>query len=265
MRVALILALLAALSSVMTGSAATPRQRKVYLALGDSVQFGDGASKPSRGLAPLFYQYLDRVDAADQYINLAVPGETSSTMQGGPRSQLAQALAVINSPRTDVTVVTLGIGGNDVPFDNCLPEPLSQACLAAHQAAMDLLARNLAVILPQLTQAFERDPGAERLIMMTYYQPFGGTGLPFEDGLDVLWQGRDGAVNCAASAAQPANVGLNDVISCVGMRYGAQIVDLFTRFDDRALELTHIADFDVHPNDAGHALIAAALIDAYNG
>jgi lysophospholipase L1-like esterase len=261
--VVVIVALLATTISVTAGSAAAARQEKLYLALGESTQAGVGASKPSKGLVPLFFQYLDRFNAADRLVNLAIPGETGSTMQAGPRSQFTQALAVVNDPNTDVTVVTLGIGGNDVPFDFCLPEPASQACLDAFDEAMSAFARNLAAMLQQLTLALSRDPGTEQLIIMTYYQPFGGTGEPFEDGFDVLWQGQDRVVNCAANAGQPGNVGLNDVIGCVGMGYGATIVDLFALFGDRALELTHIADGDIHPNDRGHASIAAALIDAY--
>jgi lysophospholipase L1-like esterase len=267
-RLVVILALLA--TSVMaTAASAAARQEKLYLALGESTQAGVGASEPGNGLAALFFQHLDRVNAADRFVNLAVPGETSSTMQAGPHSQLAQALDAIDDRSTDVTVVTLGLGGNDVPFDFCLPEPASPECLEAFDAAMRAFTRNLYALLQQLAPALGRDPGIEQLILMTYYQPFGGTGLPFEDGFDVLWQGPDLVVGCTAQAGHrggifvPADAGLNDVINCVGRRYGATIVDLFALFGDRAPELTHIADFDVHPNDPGHTLIAAALADAY--
>jgi lysophospholipase L1-like esterase len=269
LRVVLIVALLAMASSVMAGSVAarqgetvSGRHGTVYLALGDSTQVGEGASDPSNGLTALFFAYLESIDAADQYVNLAVGGESSSTFKRGQHSQLAQALAVINDSRTDVTVVTLGIGGNDVPFDLCIPEPETAECQAAFDTAMRTLARNLDASLRQLTQALARDPGAEQIILTAYYQPFSGSGLPWAAGFDDLWRGHDGVVTCAANAGT-ANAGLNDVISCVGMRHGATIADLFPITEGRAPEVTHIAEGDIHLNDAGYALAAAIEIAAY--
>jgi lysophospholipase L1-like esterase len=266
-----IVAVLVAAGSLSLGSAAaarsggtvSARHGKVMLVLGESTQAGEGASNVSNSHAALFFQYLDSVDAADALVNLAVPGETSSSFQRGMHSQLAQALQVIKDPRTDVTVVSFMLGGNDVPFDYCLPEAESPECQAAFGDAMRQLSRNLSVILQRLSQALASDPGVERIFVQSYYQPFSGTGVPFEASFDALWLGQDGVVNCAANAGRPQNVGLNDVIACTAKRYGATIVDLYPPFVGRGLELTHIADFDVHPNDAGHMVIAEALIDAY--
>src|SRR3954470_23435125 len=94
-RVVVIVALLATMSIVTTGGSAAARQSTIYLALGDSVQAGFEASVQSKGAVPQFFKYLDRVNAADRLVNLAVPGESSSSMQAGPNSQLNQALAVI--------------------------------------------------------------------------------------------------------------------------------------------------------------------------
>ena len=56
-----------------------------------------------------------------------------------------------------------------------------------------------------------------------------------------------------------ANVGLDDIIGCTAASMGAVPVDSYPHFEGRGLELTYIGEgFNIHPNDAGYALIAKA-------
>ena len=105
-----------------------PIGRPLYLALGDSLAAGVGASDPAvTGDVPQFYQLL-RQELACQPAgqpscgslalrNLGVGGATSTTLLA---TQLPEAVAELQArngdpnPYNDVRVVTIDIGGNDV-------------------------------------------------------------------------------------------------------------------------------------------------------
>jgi len=60
--------------------------------------------------------------------------------------------------------------------------------------------------------------------------------------------------------ADPANIGLNDLITCIGESFGVTVVDIYPLFEGKATTLTHILEGDIHPNDIGYAVIAEAFI-----
>jgi hypothetical protein len=237
----------------------------LYLALGDSLAVGIGAAEPERsGYAALFHQAA----GTDRLANLAVGGENSASFIAD--GQLQGALATIEDPNTDVEVVTLSIGGNDLddlrdPAGPCGQNPGGPACLGAVGNALASFADNYRVILGGLVGALDRDPGDEKVLVMTYYNVFSGTGSPFETPADLALLGTDGSTDCAANAADPFKAGLNDIIVCIGSQAGARVtvVDVYPMLRGRALELTHIATGDIHPTDGGHAAIAQAFRDAY--
>jgi lysophospholipase L1-like esterase len=84
-----------------------------YLALGDSVAAGQGASRPDRfGYVGLFRRSFQADhQGKERFANLAVSGESSATFLGG---QMARALATINDPDTNIQVVTLTLGADDL-------------------------------------------------------------------------------------------------------------------------------------------------------
>jgi hypothetical protein len=95
------------------GASADQPTPEYYLALGDSVAAGQGASGPDRfGYVGLFRR-LFRADheGKERFANVAVPGETSFTFF---EDQMARALETINDSDTDIQVVTLTLGANDV-------------------------------------------------------------------------------------------------------------------------------------------------------
>ena len=69
-------------------------------------------------------------------------------------------------------------------------------------------------------------------------------------------------IDCTA-IGDPSKTGLNDLIACIGGSFGAIVVDVHPLFDSQAVVLTHIALGDIHPNDAGHTVIADAFASAF--
>ena len=249
----------------MSALAAGPATR-AYIALGDSLAAGFGASDPSHtAYVPLLFTYFSQPQTENvrQLRNLSRPGETSDSFIAG--GQLALAVAAIEDPTTDTRVVTLDIGGNDMLYltriEPCRSDPGGAACQALVAFQLQKFAVNYNAILSVLDAALADDQGKETLFVLTYYNPYGGTGDPLEPFADRVLLGSDLVIDCSAPPGDP-RAGLNDLIACIGAAHGAVVADLNPAFDDRALELTHIAEGDIHPNDAGHALIAQTVIAA---
>jgi lysophospholipase L1-like esterase len=240
------------------------RETGVYLALGDSLAVGTGARNEQHlGYVAHVFRYARPASRGEvnELTNLAVGGETSGTLISG--GQLAAAVAAIQDPETDTRIVTLSIGGNDLPdvdAEPCASDPLGVACQGLVAQSLTEFAANYATILGTLQAALAADPGDERLIVMTAYNPFSGTGSPFEAPVEGVLLGADGGIDCAANATDPRLAGLNDLITCIGAGAGATIADVYSAFDGRGLELTHIADGDVHPNNFGHRVIAGTHV-----
>ena len=240
---------------------------EVYVALGDSLAFGIGATDPATtGYVPLFFEFLEDEGDVEVLTNLSVPAETSGSMISG--GQLAAAVATIADPDNDAEVVTLDIGGNDLlgllGTPPCAVNPGGAACQSAIASALNTFAGNYSVIVGTLAVALGNDVD-ETLFVMTYYNPFSGTGSPLEPLTEVALLGVDGTIDCAAASNSPANAGLNDLIACIGASAGATVVDVKPSFDGNAVALTHIAVGDIHPNDAGHTVIAGLFVESFEG
>lgn len=269
-RIALVLTLVTLLTAALSSAAAAaaPATRQ-YIALGDSLAYGIGASDRTRtAYVPLLFQYFMQPRNENVRIlhNLSFPGETSDSFIA--RGQLAEAVALIADPTTDTRVVTLDIGGNDLLFltftEPCKSDPGGAACQALVDAQLRKFAVNYSVILTTLQAALAHDPGKETLFVMTYYNPFLGAGNPYAEFApfaDDALLGSDLVIDCSAPPGDP-RAGLNDLIACGGAAAGAAVADVYPVFGDRALQLTHIAAGDIHPNDAGYALIAQTFIAA---
>ena len=55
-------------------------------------------------------------------------------------------------------------------------------------------------------------------MVIRYPNPWSGTGLPFEPVVADALVGADGVINCAGGRQ---DIGLNDVLACVGAHFGA--------------------------------------------
>jgi lysophospholipase L1-like esterase len=262
-----------ALSASLAGpvAASTGNPATLYIALGDSLAWGDGASVPTHtAYVPRLAGYFHGAShgGADRLVNLAIRGETTASLI---QNQLSTAVALINDPATDTRAITISIGGNDLlnlvndPSDPCIVDMSSATCAGLIGAAMGGVQANLATILGTLQAALATDPGPEKIFVLLLYNPFDIPGNPLAAAGDLLIRGADGAFNCAA-LANPANIGLDDIVGCTGAAFGAIPVDSYPLFQGRILELTHMGEgFNVHPNDDGYAVIAAAHRDADRG
>jgi lysophospholipase L1-like esterase len=237
----------------------------VYLALGDSLAVGVGASRPAEtGYVPRLHRAIrdGNATAARSLRNLAVSGETSASMlQGG---QLEAALELIDRGDPPVALVTLDIGGNDLlallRTEACQIDPLGPSCLGMLATTLGTFEANLRTIVGRLCDVMDGAEARATLALMTYYNPFSGANPHLEAAADLALLGTDRRIDCGPMSVEAR--GTNDVIACVGRESGAVVVDVHPPFVGRGLELTNIAMYDVHANDRGYALIADRFVEA---
>ena len=240
----------------------TPRPtgpRPLYLALGDSLSVGVGASdEPTRGWVGLVSAALPEFDL----LNLGVSGDDSRELLfDGPLDEGLRHIALRATdaePGNEVGAVTLEIGGNDlldIYFDLVIPgdcpsviEALQrEACVTALESALAAYRSNLTETLERLIEAAPDTP----LFLMTLYNPFsGGSSVLDEMGVLAL-EGQEGS-------AFPK--GMNDVIREVGDEAGVTVVEWYALFLGKQSE--YVASDLIHPNDTGHAVMAAAVTEA---
>ena len=240
-------------------SAPTGR-RPLYLALGDSLSAGIGASdESSRGWVGLVSAALPEWDL----LNLGVPGDDSLELLlfGGPlREGLLdiERRATDAEPGNEVAAITLEIGGNDlldIYFNLVIPgdcpsviEALQRdTCVRALESALIIYRRNLADALDRLIEAAPETP----IFLMTLYNPFSGDGTTIDEIGVMALEGREGT---------PFPEGLNDIIREVGAEAGVILVEWYEPFLGKRFE--YIASDIIHPNDVGHAVMAEAVIEA---
>jgi photosystem II stability/assembly factor-like uncharacterized protein len=227
-----------------------------YLALGDSVPVWDGPdSYPN-----LLLQKYQSSDPGLQLVNLAVSGETTSSMlQDG---QYAEAVQFLHSERRKVAFVTIDIGGNDVVGCALSTDP---QCFPQAEATMEA---NLKTILAGLHKA---DPRV-RLFGMSYFDPVLG-----------LWLS-GGSLRQQALATIPEVVTLNNELdSLYGPSNTADVQGAFSvtgpKLIDSAWGKAPVGVVDAcswldiecpgfggdDPNDEGAVQIAAAFEQVIDG
>ncbi len=235
---------------------------RTYLALGDSLAVGVGASRPDEtGYVARLFRAIstDAELRPSALVNLAVSGETSTSMIRD--GQLAAALDAVTNPDPPVVLVTLDIGGNDLlrllGTEECAAAPGGAACLQLLALTLQDFETNYRQIVRELIRAL---PSGVPLAVMTYFNPFSGTDASHEAASNLALLGSDGQLDCGTD--DPRARGMNDIIACVGDELGAIAVDIQPAFEGLGLELTHIASEDIHANDRGYELIADAFLAA---
>jgi lysophospholipase L1-like esterase len=243
----LILAAVLALAACRGEEAAAPdlsseATGEVYVTMGDSVAAGSGASEPAAtGYAALVRDALeDRYGNHVRLENLAVIGHTADDVI---ERQLPQARAILADER--VTLITLTLAGNDLyaqlVHPDCIDDPASAACPL--EEALERIEANLDTIFSDLHAAAGPDVP---IIVTTYPNFFSIPGHSLEENAGYAL-GR-----------------LNEVIRECAVRHGSLVAELERAFDGLADELTHVMEtpMDPHPNNAGHRLIADAVMKA---
>jgi lysophospholipase L1-like esterase len=234
-----------------------------YLALGNSLGYGYGASDPAtKGYVPLFRDFLESEDGWDIDLllnNLSIPGATSTSLISDELPTALAELAARNGDvghENDVVVVTVDIGGNDLlaTLPACIAGP-TPACFAAHDAVFATISTNLDYTLGELRAAAGPDT---TMIVMTYYNSFVGVGCPYNA---LAWLGE---LALEGNLAWGRPTGANDVIRSVAAAHNAKVAELVPGGEFPALlGPTDILPDCVHANDSGYAIIADAFADAH--
>jgi lysophospholipase L1-like esterase len=230
--------------------------KQYYLALGNSLAFGYQPDWDfAHGYANTFFQDL-KSRGVQTYINLACPGETSSTMIHGGcpypllrkypyvGTQLDTAVNYLNAHHGRVSPVTLDIGANDL-----LPAIDPATCSVNNDkfnTSLELFDSNLTqVILPRLHAALLGDSGVTGdLVMNNYYDPFQNSCPQTVEYIQRLNQHL-----------------ANDV-----QGYGI-IVDTFSAFGGSATPNSNICSYtwmcsifkDIHATNQGYSVIASTF------
>ena len=218
-----------------------------YVALGDSVAVGVGASDPATtGYVPIFHEFLLAEEDDLALVNLGHGGDTSSELIA--HGHLADALAEIEEG--DVEVVTVTIGGNDVrALIPVCSQGLTPTCVSAIGTTFATFSGNFDLILRELSTAVDDDAP---IIVMTYYNALVHPGCP----LNPLAPLGD----IALEGGGPLAGGLNDLIRSTAASHGAAAADTYG-----LLGAAELQPDCVHPNDAGYEAIADEFNKAVDG
>jgi lysophospholipase L1-like esterase len=248
-------------------AAAKPKPPPVeyYLALGDSMAAGTGATTPSDDYVNVVYQHELARYPGLQVVNLACGGATTGSVVDGPGcsyasgTQLGDAEAFLAAHAGRVAMVTIDIGANNV--DGCLNSSgISMSCVTSGLS-------QITTYLPQILDGLRASYPGVAIYGMDYYDPF----------LDQWLTGASG--QAVATQSEALAVELN---SLLGQLYGADdaaMADPATLFETSDFALTgtyngstvpeNVALIcawtlmcsanDIHPNDAGHAEVADAF------
>lgn len=222
--------------SLSINSGAAEKIGDEYMALGDSVAFGVGASPPDQSgyTAVFFNQYLKQIRPRGlTYQNLAIPGETTASFisRSRAKSQLDKALAELDAAQQTgrrVSPITLTIGANDVLVSRNASDSIKQAALNSFDS-------NYQKILDEL---ISHSQGQSDIIVTTYYNPFGL-------GPDTAWAQR-----------------FNEVINQRATDRKLKVADFYGPILGHEKELTWIASGDIHPNIQGYARLAGQIWQA---
>jgi len=249
-------------------SASTP----LYLALGDSLAVGVGASQPSDDYVDLVYRHQLARHPGLQLVDLACSGATTTSMIVGGEwcpyaagTQLAAAESFIRSHPGRISFVTIDIGLNDI--DGCMTDTTVDA---------DCVADGLRKASTDLGSILAGLRSADRNIAIygaDYYDPF----------LAAWSNGAAGHVVARQSEADVLD--LDHVLAQGYARSDVPVAKVATRFDTadfrsaststgRALpeNVARVCGWtwmcsaeDLHPDNLGHAQLARAfdaVIDA---
>jgi lysophospholipase L1-like esterase len=250
-----------------TASASTPTVVPVRydLALGDSLAAGVGATSPAEGYVALVERDQEAHVPGLRLVNLGCSGATTSSFISGggcsyrAASQLAAAESFLRDHGRQTAFVTIDIGINDI--DNCMSvSSVDAGCVAD---GLRQASTGLAQILRGLRSA---DPQVA-VYGADYYDPF----------LAAWFHGAAGPT--VARQSEVDVLALDDVLSGAYAAAGVPVAQVASRFDtvdfensgagggrpvpanvERVCAWTWMCrDPNLHPNDAGHAQLAAAF------
>jgi lysophospholipase L1-like esterase len=239
-----------------------------YESLGDSLAQGymPGHGNTNQGYPDVVYATLKSKHPGLELVKLGCSGETTTTLIDGTHckyeagSQLAAAKKFLTDHRSQVSYVTLDIGGNDVK--SCAAGgTISFSCIANVVAK---LPANLQKIASEVRKAGGPQPAYAG---MTYYDPFLATWLT---GNKTLAQQSVLLLN-AANGVESLIYGLN-VFRVIDVSAVFATNDFTVPAGSKLpLNVTRLcawtymcAQNDIHPNTTGYQQIANAFLQQLN-
>jgi lysophospholipase L1-like esterase len=244
----LLCALVAA--AVAALSPATAAAARLYVAVGDSVGAGFGATSGHTAF-DLYCAYLKSAagrSLVDECTNESVPGlTTQAALDGGTIQKVVNDIHA----STDTPVVTVVLGGNDL-----LGATGCQPITGPNCPFID----NMRAILDQLETALSGKPGPHVIQWLECYNPnhdnpFGNASV--DQSTAELELGSDFALT-PCSSYDLNLIGLNDAINCIAQEKGATPIDAYAPFQSSCTTNDCFSD-SLHPNDKGYGLIFDAL------
>lgn len=239
-----------------------------YVALGDSLaagyQPGQGDDKTGGYVAGV----LTAIRAGapkTRLANLACSGETVASMVAGGRcdyregTQLAAALAFLHAHGAFTRVVTIDIGANDV-----------QRCVIASGIDLDCVDRGLKTVatdLPIVLGKLRAAAPNARLVVLDYYNPFLALWLTGPDG-QRLAQTSTLVQRVLTSIITSSAVGSGAVVAGISGAFTSGdwtpvTVPTVGRVPTNVATICRLTwmctRFDIHANDSGYAVMAAAV------
>lgn len=236
--------------AVAVSSPAAASASRLYVAVGDSVGAGFGAT-PGNSFFDRYCAYLESAaggSLVDQCVNDSMGGlTTGSALSGGTIQKVVSDIHA----STDTPVVTVILGGNDLlNTPGC--QPITGArCPFIH---------NMRTILNQVETALASKSGTHVIQWLEYYNPnhdnpFGSASADQSTAVSEL--GSDLALT-PCSSHDLSLIGLNDAINCIAREKGATPVDAYAPFQASCTANDCFSD-SVHPNDKGYGLIFNAF------
>ena len=248
-----------------SAAAATNPPVTYYVALGDSMAAGTGASTPANDYVNLVYQHELLIHPGLQVVNLGCGGATSASVVLGPGcsystgTQLGDAKAFLVAHPGQVAMVTIDIGANDV--DGCLGAGgINASCV---QTGLS----NITTYIPQIMNGLRSVDPFLPIYGMTYYDPFLDQWLTGSSGQTLAQQSETYAValnalltqiftTAHAATADTAGIFQTTNFALTGSYEGTTVPENVALIC--AWTLMCSAN-NIHPDDAGHAEVALAF------
>jgi lysophospholipase L1-like esterase len=224
----------------------------VYVALGDSIEFGLGAVTPTQGYVPLFRTFLSTV--FQQPVELHNFGVRFATTRDIWRDQLPAAVAAIQGHAP--VVVTWGGGGNDIAEVVTGPQAAAcrqnQSCLGRLNGLLNGVEQTIDRTIGELRQAV--GPSGH-ILMRTQYNAL------LRAGCQTPAVALIGTITLEGAPGTVLDRGLNTRIRSIAQKYDAQVIDLFLPF--AISPNTLVASDCIHPSGLGHQAIAFLASQAF--
>lgn len=240
-----------------------------YLSLGDSIAAGEGALPVTHGFVYQLYDQgvFGRTQEMD-FSNIAIKGVTSDEVQA---LQVPEALC-IQPPRIGVapSVMTLTAGAND--FFIFIASQVTPPTPSDIQAAADAIAGKVANVVRSLVFGMPGLPGycaqngiAGIRVLVSNYYSFNHPDPQINFLLNLAIQTFSTGLQTRIAqiqfdiqaAGKTARVGFVDTFSAMEGRRGLLLIEKRNGF-------TGGFDFEIHPTNAGHTVIAQEFKKVWN-